>query len=172
MSSLGDFTTILCSSISFAAALAVCPLSFLEHGRSVRPSAGLELYILSAIVVDMVQLERLLNHRSQASFLALAIASACLRLLLFAMETRDKRSLLREPYRDLGPEETAGIISRVFVWWVNPILVQGITKMLSDRDLPPLDSELSSGPLRLKLQRIWDQGCMFSLLETFQAQAL
>ncbi|KAF5584946.1 ABC transporter [Fusarium subglutinans] len=80
-----------------------------------------------------------------------------LKLLLVATESRSKRRILKSPYSTQAPEELAGLLSRVFSWWINPILALGNRKILSGDDLPPIDHLLRSEKLRRDGLKAWDQ---------------
>lgn len=161
---------ILCDAASFAAALAVGPLSFIEHSRSIRPSAALELYLLVTLVLDAIQIWGFPLGANASPVVYIALVEVCLKLVLFVLEAQDKRAILREPWRHLSPETIAGTINRTFIWWINPLIIKGYRTLLSNDDLPPLEGELSSGPLRVAFQRAWDQ-CMCQI-KTLKAALL
>ncbi|TEA20925.1 ABC transporter atnG [Colletotrichum sidae] len=89
--------------------------------------------------------------------LSTAISVPALKLALLLAESQGKRSLLRSPYDQSAPEETAGVLSRIFFWWINAILAKGYRMILTGDALPPVDGKLSSG-LRLQEALLaWDQ---------------
>ena len=83
-------------------------------------------------------------------------------LMLLILESREKSRILKEPYKSLSPEEKAGVFSRTFLWWVNPLIIDGYKRLLSAEDLPKINSEFASAPLRDAMQKGWDQRCMES----------
>lgn len=87
---------------------------------------------------------------------SLPVAVCVLRILLLLLESRNKRRLLRKQYHHLSTEACAGVINRLSLWWINPILAIGNARLLTFDDLPALEGDLSSGSLRAKLQQAWD----------------
>ncbi|KAF5653959.1 major facilitator family transporter [Fusarium sp. NRRL 25303] len=80
-----------------------------------------------------------------------------LKFLLVAAESRSKQGILKSPYSFQSPEQLAGILSRIFFWWINPILALGNQIILSGEDLPPIDDLLTSEKLRHDGFKAWDQ---------------
>ena len=147
---------VISSVLSFVAALLVCYLSFLENGRSVRPSTCLVLYLLVSSVCDGASLAaqpRLRGHPSPK--VALTCGCVIVKLVLLLLESQSKRPILRDPYAQWPPEALAGVLNRGFSWWVNGVLIKGNVKILSRADLPSLDDELSSERLRREMQKAW-----------------
>ena len=87
---------------------------------------------------------------------SLAVATLVVKLLLLMAEAQSKRVILREPYQGLSPEETAGVLSMTFFWWVNSLLRDGYSRILSIGDLPPILREISSESVRDRMQKSWD----------------
>jgi hypothetical protein len=80
-----------------------------------------------------------------------------LTLLLVVTESRSKQRVLKGLYSSQAPEELAGILSRTFFWWINPILALGNQIVLSGDDLPPIDYLLTSEKLRRDGLKAWGQ---------------
>ena len=143
--------------LSAVAAAAVFLLSFLEHGRNVGPSTVLTTYFVFAILSDVIQGGLLIVARNLCGPLGLASAVFAAKAVVLALEGRTKRSILRDPYDKLSPEETAGFFGVAFFWWVNAFLKLGYSKVLSLDDMPPLVRALDVLGVREKMQRIWDK---------------
>lgn len=137
------------------ATVCLCLLSFVEHGRSIRPSSLLEIYLLVSLLFDMNRLRSPSIHASKAQII-ISLLEVSFKIVLLALEARDKRSILRKPYQCLGPEATAGLLNRALLWWVNPVLIKGGFSLLSYEDLPPIDEALSSESLRQKIKSSWE----------------
>lgn len=86
-----------------------------------------------------------------------ATAKVGVKLVLLVLESREKEKILRGHDVQWPPEELAGVLSKSFFWWINPVLAQGSRGILSGDSLPPIDRKLSSRTLRLKALRAWDQ---------------
>lgn len=141
--------------VSFVAALSLCQLSILEHGRSVKPSALLIFYLLaSAICEGIVMPSFYLNHGNSAAAPVCTVAF-CLRFLLLILETINKRSYLREPYTEWPVEQTVSDLNRAFLFWVNDLILSGNSKLLTSPDLPSLDDGLKSRDLRVRMDDAW-----------------
>jgi ATP-binding cassette subfamily C (CFTR/MRP) protein 1 len=147
------------AALSLVAALTICHLSFTEHRRSIRPSTLLNFYLLITLVLDAVQARTLFLLQDAAAIASVYTAAISIKLLLLILEAQSKASILRPSYRSLSPEETAGILNRLFLWWINSVFVTGYRKLLTGDDLPRLDAELSSEHMRKELQRAWDGRC-------------
>lgn len=79
------------------------------------------------------------------------------RMSLLVLEARTKTAILREPFQDLAPEETAGVFGTTFFWWVNKFIALGYSRILSIKDMPPLASNLDTMTIREDMQKIWDK---------------
>jgi ATP-binding cassette subfamily C (CFTR/MRP) protein 1 len=143
--------------LSLVAYAAFCVLSILEHGRSVTPSTLLTVYLVFSAFSDAIQLGLLYVAKNLCSPSALSLAIFIARLALLVLEAQNKTSILREPYRHLAPEETAGFFGSAFFWWVNGIIALGYSKILSVQDMPPLASYLDTMKMREAMQRTWDK---------------
>jgi hypothetical protein len=87
----------------------------------------------------------------------LIAAQVILKSILLAIECYGKRSALYPQYQYFSIEETAGLLSRVFFWWINPVLAKGAHSSFQQNDLPTIPQSLRSGPLRQSILRAWDQ---------------
>jgi ATP-binding cassette, subfamily C (CFTR/MRP), member 1 len=124
----------------------------MEHMHSVRPADLAVVVLLVSLLCDTAAalkdgLEKWL----------LPATEIALKLLLVATESRSKQRILTSPYNSLPPEQLAGILSRIFFWWINPILAQGNRTILSEDTLPLIDDQLSSKQLRHQGLKAWDQ---------------
>ncbi|KAF5600704.1 hypothetical protein FPANT_2150 [Fusarium pseudoanthophilum] len=137
---------------SFVATALLCPLIYLERMRSIRPADIAVVFLLVSLGLDIAVaiqdgLEQWLMPATKLT----------LKLLLVVTESRSKQRVLKSPYSSQSPEELAGILSRTFFWWINPILALGNQIILSGDDLPPIDHLLTSGKLRRDGLKGWDQ---------------
>ena len=143
--------------LGLATAAVVGVLSLLEHGRNVGPSALLTTYLVLVTFSDAVQIALLAVAWNLCSPWGLASAIFAARFVLLVLEVQTKRSILREPYAKLSPEQTAGFLGVAFFWWVNDILRKGYHKMLTLDDLPRLDESLDAMKAREMMQESWDK---------------
>ena len=106
---------------------------------------------------DAIQTGLLYDAQNLCSLSVLVTAISATRFLLFALESQTKRTILREPYDKLSPEETAGFFGVAFFWWVNKVLRTGYSNVLSLDEMPPLGKALDSMKTRAAMQREWDR---------------
>jgi ATP-binding cassette, subfamily C (CFTR/MRP), member 1 len=132
-------------------------LSFLEHGRNVGPSTLLTSYFVLAIFSDIIQVGLLYVDQNICIQSGLAPAIFAIRVVILMLEAQTKRSILRDPYDKLSPEETAGFFGVVFFWWVNRVLKTGYSKVMSLDEIPPLGKSLDVMKTREAMQRAWDK---------------
>ncbi|KAH0274733.1 putative ABC transporter, partial [Aureobasidium melanogenum] len=137
--------------------LAIVFLSTVSHTRSIRSSSLLGVYLLFSSVFDAAQVRTLfLSHsrRIVPSFMCLSIA---LKLSLLACESWNKRSWLSPADRALPPESTSSILSRSFLWWLNPLFVSGLRTLLSQDQLYAIDPDLRSRKTGQSLEAALDK---------------
>ncbi|KAH7164989.1 P-loop containing nucleoside triphosphate hydrolase protein [Fusarium sp. MPI-SDFR-AT-0072] len=137
---------------SFTATTLLGPLLYMEHMRSGRPADLAVIFLLVSLACDAAtMLQGGLDVR------ILPATKLALKLLLVAKESRSKEGLLKSPYDSQAPEQVAGILSRTFFWWINPILALGNRIILSGDDIPLIDDQLSSKQLRHRGLKAWDK---------------
>lgn len=148
-----DTLSIASNAVPFVASLAVCQLSYLEHGRSVKPSTLLISYLLASIICDGV----LLHLQLQESFASPHLLSAALtlKLLLLILESINKHSYLRDPFKCLPIEQTVSDLNRTFLFWINDLILLGRSKILIYQDLPEVSEDLKSWGLRMQMEDRW-----------------
>jgi ATP-binding cassette subfamily C (CFTR/MRP) protein 1 len=148
-----DGPSIAANAISFVAALAVCQLSFLEHGRSVKPSTLLIFYFLVSVLCEGILLRPLYLESSAA--LPILTAACGLKFVFLIIESINKRSYLREPYKELAVEQTVSDLNRAVLFWINDLILLGNSKLLTVSDVPSLDDSLKSRAIRVRMQEVW-----------------
>lgn len=154
----GSSTAYLANAcLSLAAACVLCPLSFLEHTNSVRPSSLILLYLASSVIGHAIQLSLFGYQQPNPGNLGLELTQICVELVLLVSESKGKGTILKSQYEALSSEELSSIFGRTFFWWINPILQEGHGKILDHADLPNVDSKLSSESLRRKILLSWGQ---------------
>ncbi|KAK6065312.1 hypothetical protein SCUP515_11294 [Seiridium cupressi] len=154
--SLPNAESIAASVVVFVASLAVCHLSFLEHGRSVKPSISLISYLLVSLVCDAFNLSSIYQrHGSSAPTVLLTVASG-LNFVQLMIQSLNKRSYLREPYRHLPTEQVVSDLNRLFLFWANAEILKSNSKLLTVADLPDLDHALRSRDLRTRMEVAWE----------------
>lgn len=141
---------IVAAVLDLMTAVWMSPLSWLEHGRSLRPPLWLCSYLLLTLLFEAVQCRTawLLALYHDSDMKAAAVSSTLsvfFKLLLLMLESRQKPqgSWGRGKEDLVGPDERAGIFSLALLWWLNPLLRIGSRQVLQLGDLYPLHSDLT-----------------------------
>lgn len=153
--SLRTATTIAASALAFIASLGLCLLSHLEHSRSIRPSPIINGYILLTLVFDIARVRTLFLDSNGRSIPSLFACMISVKVMVLLAEAIEKRSILLAPYRDLSPEETSGIYSKSFFFWLNELMTSGFRRVLHNHDLYPIDRGMSSEVLQRRMKHSW-----------------
>ncbi|PIG90112.1 ABC transporter [Aspergillus arachidicola] len=77
-------------------------------------------------------------------------------ILLF-LEAQGKGSLLMSDFKDLDPEATSGVFSRISFWWLNPLLARGFRFKMKLDDLFTMGPEFSGERLGSRMEQVWNQ---------------
>ena len=128
----------------------------MEDARSVRPSWLLNTYLLLTILLDLPQARTLWLQRTSTTIASTFTSRIGVKVVLLILEVREKRPYLKQPYKDLPPESTSGIINRSFLWWIVGLLRRGLSSQLTFEDLYVLDGDLASTALSAKMRHAWD----------------
>lgn len=145
------------SAIGVVSSMAFLWLAAIEHLRSPHPSTILTLYLLASIIFDIIR-ARTLWLLGGSVVAAIFSTRLVLKTWLFALEMKEKRESLIKTKHDFTTEETAGIVNRAFLWWLNKLFWTGFRKPLVLGDLFPVDRELSFQPKDLVSQMHEDPG--------------
>jgi hypothetical protein len=151
--------SVASSGLSLVVAIALAPLSWLEHNKTIRPSPLICTYLLISSICDLAQLRTLWLLFPSSSIVAVFLATYSCKALLLMLEAIHKtRFLIHEDDVATGYEDKNGVISRSFFFWLNKLLYTGYRKALSMEDLDPTPKEASPESLESKLTREWDRG--------------
>ncbi|OJJ96437.1 hypothetical protein ASPACDRAFT_54364 [Aspergillus aculeatus ATCC 16872] len=154
--SLRTPATLPQSAVTFVASLGLCLLSRLEHARSVRPSAIINGYILLTLVFDTARVRSLFRASAASSLSGVFSSVIAVKVMVLLAEAVEKRQILLPPYRGLSPEETSGIYSRSFFFWLNQLMISGFHGDLRNEDLYPIDKDMSSQFLQQRIKNAWN----------------
>lgn len=154
-SSLRTSATIAESALAFIASLGLSLLSRLEHLRSIRPSPIINGYILLTLIFDIARVRILFLDSANRSIAGIFSCMMGVKVMVLLAEAIEKRKLLLGPYRGLSPEETSGIYSKSFFFWLNQLMTCGFQRVLQGHDLYPIDSDMSSPVLKQRMKDAW-----------------
>lgn len=143
--------------------------SYLEHVRSIRPSTLMTVYLGISSLLDIARLRTLFFVAGYHTAARIHLAGFFLKLVIFALEVTEKRSLLLSSWQDSSPEAASGIMNRVLFIWLNSLLFKGFRGLLTVDSLTPLDPDILSASRPSVLRDKWQKGILFSLSFSFQA---
>jgi ATP-binding cassette, subfamily C (CFTR/MRP), member 1 len=112
-------------------------------------------YLVLSLACNGFQLATAIRHAAVPSAVLLG-ALVGLQLVLVLCESRGKDDILLDDELRT-PRQLAGLLSRLFFAWINPVLLKGYRDVLSNDDLPLLDPSLSSRHLRHEVLQAWEQ---------------
>lgn len=135
-------------------------LSHLEHRRSLRPSALLNVYFVFSAVLDAARTRTLWAIDGCRTLAILSLVAVLAKAVIAALESRSRVGLLRSTDARPSKEATGGIFDRAFFWWLNPLLITGYKTILQTETLEEIDESLVNDDLRSSMQAKWD-GCEF-----------
>lgn len=138
---------VAATAIALFDACLFCPISWLEHTRSLQPSTTLLLYFSVSLLFDAFQVRTLWMNQYQPAILGTAVASLILKLVVVLLESVEKRRFGPGSSKCYSPEEWSGLWNRGFCYWLNKLLWNGYRRRLSADDLYPIPKELSSEKL-------------------------
>jgi hypothetical protein len=151
-------TAVGAATLSVLDTVAFCFLSYIEHGRNIRPSALLGTYLLFSLLFDIVRVRTLWLIGQDTNVARIFTTSVVSKVCILCLELKEKRYYLIGRDKLRGPEELSGVLSQGFFYWLNQIMVQGYRTVLSLEDLYPLDDELSAQSLQVRFSKEWEHG--------------
>lgn len=141
--------------LSSAAVLAAGVLSFVEDQRSVQPSDLLVVYFSASAILSIPRLRSLWLapsvHAPMAIWTIIFISTAG----AIFFESVGKSKSLQPRYQNVTKEQTAGFWSRGFFVWVLPFFQTGYSQIITLRDIPKVDDDLSEEVAWTKLDAYW-----------------
>ncbi|KAB8199402.1 P-loop containing nucleoside triphosphate hydrolase protein [Aspergillus parasiticus] len=155
------------SQVSLAAAtlalvdsLALCFLSNFEHIGTIRTSTVINVYLFFSTIFDAVQCRTLWLLQRKGSLPILFSVMIAIKSILLFLEAQGKDSLLLSDFKDLGPEATSGVFSKISFWWLNPLLARGFRFKMKLEDLFTMGPEFSGERLGSRMEQVWNQWSM------------
>jgi ATP-binding cassette subfamily C (CFTR/MRP) protein 1 len=148
--------SLVASTFSVADAIGLCILSHVEHVRSVRPSAIINVYLLITLPFDVARSKSLWTEGATKSLAAVFSGAIGIKFMILVTEAIEKRSILLSRYQHYSPEATSGIYSRSFFFWLNKLMTTGFNRVLSNEDLYPIDEEMTSKILHGHAHIAWN----------------
>ena len=91
-------------------------------------------------------------------------ASFAIRLVLVALEAKEKTADLLPEYRSLCPELFVSTYNKCTFWWLNPFLLAGFRKTLTIKDVYKIHPKTATNVVGKRLQEWWLK-CGYKSLE-------
>lgn len=119
----------------------------------------LSSYLFLTLLLDAAQARTLFlssGDRPELTYSSIFSAALALKVGILLLEARRKSRWVSWDEKEHSPEETSGIFSLGVFFWLNHIFLEGYRKVLTIKDLYPLDSSLNSELLHQEFSRNMD----------------
>ncbi|KAF7856278.1 hypothetical protein EAF04_009806 [Stromatinia cepivora] len=156
-STLKTRATVPAAALLLVDTLGLFALSHLEHVHSVKPSALINAWLLLTLPFDIARARTLWLDNANNSIAAVFTSTLGVKIMVIIAEAIEKRHILLDRYRHISPENTSGIYSRGFFWWLNTLMTIGFQRVIRNEDLYPIGEEMSSKYLYSRAQNTWDR---------------
>lgn len=147
--------SIAASTLSFLTSLILCALSYVEHSKSLAPSALLNAYLFISIIFDAVILRTLWLSPLNIGIRDIFTTSFMLKAIILILEAKEKGKYVNNNDTPHTPEETSGLYSQGLFWWLNSIIMRGFRHILKPDDLYEIDEDMSSDFLNSTFWNTW-----------------
>jgi len=157
-------TTLAAAALSLVSTLFLLALSVFEHGRDLRPSVLIQLFLVTTVFLDLprIRTQWLINNNSNIA--SLLTVSLLIRVVIVALESLRKWEVGIDPPTGASREMMQGLFGHTFMWWLNPLFQIGYKRDIRMDDLDELDGGLRGEALGDRLLRVWDKGWKSSTL--------
>ncbi|KAK8078302.1 hypothetical protein PG996_004472 [Apiospora saccharicola] len=152
-----EWHSLISLSVSTSAATKLCLVLLLEQYRASGPSDVTTLYYCASIIIDGVFIWRLLDDPFAAGPHRIVLIRCFAHTCLLVLELRTKSPAYDRDGRRLSPEERHSILNRAVFAWVNPVLAQGYTRILSEQDMPVPSRDMRPEHYRKLMIHSWSQ---------------
>jgi hypothetical protein len=135
------------STLKLVSALFMILLSVIDHNKSPRPSVLLNSYLFLTLLLDAAQARTLFlssDDRPELNYSIIFCAAIASKTGILLLEARRKSRWVSWDEKQHSPEETSGIFSLGVYFWLNKMFLDGYSRVITLRDLYPLDSSLNA----------------------------
>ncbi|KAM0814101.1 hypothetical protein AB5N19_14103 [Seiridium cardinale] len=137
---------IVAAVLKLLSALFMITLSLVDHSKSPRPSVLLSSYLFLTLLLDAAQARTLFlssNEKPEMTYSSLFSAAMALKAGILLLEAQRKSRWISWDEKEHSPEETSGIFSLGVFFWLNKMFLEGYRKVLTIKDLYPLDASMN-----------------------------
>ncbi|KAH8673178.1 putative ABC multidrug transporter [Ilyonectria robusta] len=163
---------IASSVLKLVSAFFMITLSLVDHSKSPRPSVLLNSYLFLTLLLDATQARTLFlssGDKPELTYSSLFSAAIAVKVGILVLEAQRKSRWVSWDDKEHSPEETSGIFSLGVFFWLNKLFLEGYNKILTIKDLYPLDSTLDGRSLHEEFSKHMDysklKGDKFGLLK-------
>lgn len=114
------------------------------------------------MMFDMARVRTLFQVSETRAIPAMLVSALTLKIVLFVLESIEKKKFLYPEWKNLSPEDTGSIVNRAFFFWLNKTFIQGFKSFLTVNSLVPLDAELLAASRPITLMDKWKKGPFIS----------
>lgn len=162
--------------LALVTAVLFCLLSYLEHGRNIRPSSILLLYCTFSTLLDAVRARMVWLVYPASTLAALAIASVVAKTAVLVLESHEKSNSIMAPKGTYGPESISSVLNRSIFFWLNRVVWNGARTALLPGNVDELPPEMTSASLGSPFLDAWAESrqkrqsfaCMRALFATLK----
>jgi ATP-binding cassette, subfamily C (CFTR/MRP), member 1 len=151
-------TTLAAAVLSFVSTLCLLALSVFEHGRDLRPSILVQLFLSTTILLDLPRVRTQWLLKGNSTVASLLTVALVIRVVIVTLESLQKWETGGDLPAGASPEMMQGLFGHTFMWWLNPLFQIGYKRDICMDDLHQLDHGLQGEPLGDRLLRSWDKG--------------
>ncbi|KZF23306.1 multidrug resistance-associated protein [Xylona heveae TC161] len=156
--SAGERDSLAGAILDLLVALVIVVLVDLEHVRSIRPSFLVSAYLFVTLLLDLARVRTGWLLPDSRAYSACLTTSLAIKLLLLILGNVEKRSWLLPSEKAKSGESTSGPFSRGLFAWLNGLLLEGYTVLLTGDALPPIHEKISSSDLSSRFADAWAHG--------------
>ncbi|KAH7152638.1 putative ABC multidrug transporter [Dactylonectria macrodidyma] len=145
--------------LKLVSALLMITLSLVDHSKSPRPSVLLNSYLFLTLLLDVAQARTLFlssGEKPELTYSSIFAATIGFKVGILLLEAQRKSRWVSWDEKEHSPEETSGIFSLGVFFWLNKMFLVGYKKVMTLKDLYPLESGLSSRLLHEEFSRNMD----------------
>ncbi|KAK9770744.1 hypothetical protein SCAR479_12535 [Seiridium cardinale] len=154
---------IVAAVLKLLSALFMITLSLVDHSKSPRPSVLLSSYLFLTLLLDAAQARTLFlssNEKPEMTYSTLFSAAMALKAGILLLEAQRKSRWISWDEKEHSPEETSGIFSLGVFFWLNKMFLEGYRKVLTIKDLYPLDASMNGKLIHDEFSRNMDYAKM------------
>ncbi|KAF4511346.1 hypothetical protein G6O67_003152 [Ophiocordyceps sinensis] len=173
---LRSWSSMTAAGLALVTAVLFCLLSYLEHGRNIRPSSILLLYCTFSTLLDAVRARTVWLVYPASTLAALAIASVVAKTAVLVLESHEKSNSIMAPKGTYGPESISSVLNRSIFFWLNRVVWNGARTALLPGNVDELPPEMTSASLGSPFLDAWAESrqkrqsfaCMRALFATLK----